>query len=78
MAAVCVTQVTCGVVVLGEEKGGESAVGSVGAKELVHGAQEALGLIESDGALAAEIGLEIGHQEGGGDSFSGDVADNEA
>src|SRR5438034_3448621 len=39
---------------------------------------EALWLIQSDGALAAEIGLQIGHQESSGDSFSGDVADDEA
>jgi len=31
-----------------------------------------------DGALAAEIGLEIGHEESGGDAFAGDVADDEA
>ena len=78
MAAVGVTETACGVVVLSEEQGGESAVGSVIAKELVHGAQEALRLIESDGALATEIGLQIGHQEGGGDALSGDVADDEA
>src|SRR5258706_14474646 len=78
MAAIGIAQAACRVVVFGEEKGGEGAVGSVVAKELVHGAQEALRLIQSDGALAAEIGLQIGHQESGGDSFSGDVADDEA
>ena len=78
MAAVGVAQAAGGVVIFGEEEGGEGAVGSVVAKELVHRAQEALGLIESNGALAAQIGLKIGHQEGGGDAFSGDVADDEA
>src|SRR5467141_252709 len=78
MAAIGITQAACRVVVFAEEKGGEGAVGSVVAKELVHGAQEALRLIQSDGALAAEIGLQIGHQESGGDSFSGNVADDEA
>src|SRR6267143_2038945 len=78
MAAIGITQAACRVVVFAEEKGGEGAVGSVVAKELVHGAQEALRLIQSDGALAPEIGLQIGHQESGGDSFSGDVADHEA
>src|SRR5882762_3545388 len=78
MAAIGIAQAACRVVVFGEEEGGEGAVGSVVAKELVHGAQEALRLIQSDGALAAEIGLQIGHQESGGDSFSGDVADDEA
>src|SRR2546422_7888425 len=78
MAAIGVTQAAGGVVVFGEKEGGERAVGSVVAEKLVHGTQEALGLIESDGALAAQIGLEIGHQESGGDSFSGNVADDEA
>src|SRR5438445_9882576 len=61
MAAVGVAQAAGGVVIFGEEEGGEGTVGSVVAKELVHRAQEALGLIESDGALAAQIGLKIGH-----------------
>src|SRR6267143_2051686 len=78
MTAIGVTQATRSVVIFGEEQGGESAVGSVVAKELVHGAQETLRLIQSDGALAAQIGLKVGHQESGGDSFSGDVADHEA
>src|SRR5712664_1678200 len=78
MTAIGVTQATRSVVIFGEEQGGESAVGSVVAKELVHGAQEALRLVQSDGALAAEIGLKVGHQESSGDSFSGDVADHEA
>jgi len=77
MTAIGVTQAARGVVVFGEEEGGEGAVGSVVTEELVHGAQEALELIECDGALAAEIGLQIGHQESGGDAFSGDVADDE-
>src|SRR5437870_10653007 len=77
MAAVGVAQAAGGVVIFGEEEGGEGAVGSVVAKELVHRAQEALGLIESNGALAAQIGWKVGHQEGGGDACSGNVADDE-
>src|SRR5216683_6755639 len=63
MAAVGVAQTAGSVVVFGEEKSGEGAVRSVVAEELVHGAQETLRLIESDGALAAQISLKIGHQE---------------
>src|SRR5258708_2395825 len=70
VAAVGVAQTAGSVVVLGEEKSGEGAVGSVVAEELVHGAQETLRLVQSDGALAAQVGLKIGHQESGGDSFS--------
>jgi len=76
MAAIGITQAACGVVIFAKEESGERAVRSVVAKELIDGAQETLRLIESDGALAAEIGLEIGHQESGGDAFSGDVADD--
>src|SRR6266851_4759443 len=76
MAAIGVAQAAGGVVVFGEEESGEGAVGSVVAKELVDGAKETLGLIEGDGALAAQIGLKVGHQEGSGDAFSGDVADD--
>src|SRR5260370_37894465 len=65
MAAIRIPQVAGGVVIFGEEEGGEGTVGSVVAKELVHGAQKALGLIEGDGALAAENGLEVCHQESG-------------
>src|SRR6266851_1473930 len=78
MAAIGVTQVANGVVVFGEEECGEGAVRRVVAEELVHGTQKALRLIQSDGALAAQIGLQIGHQESCGDSFSRDVTDHEA
>src|SRR5258708_10477468 len=78
MAAIRVGEADDGIVIFGEEKGGERAVGSIVAKELVHGTEEPLRLIESDGALAAQISLQIGHQESGGDSFSGDVTDHEA
>src|SRR5229473_196685 len=77
MAAIRIAQAAAGVIVFGEEESGEGAVGCVVAEELVDGAKEALGLVEGDGALAAQIGLKIGHQEGGGDAFPGDVADDE-
>ena len=78
MAAVGVTKTAGGVVVFGEEKRGEGGVSGVVAEELIHRAQEAIGLIERDAALAAEIGLKIGHEQGGGDAFAGNVADDEA
>src|SRR6266849_2378185 len=78
MAAIGVAQVARGVVVFGKEESGERAVGRIVAKELIHGAHKALRLVQSEGALAAQVGLEIGHQESGGNSFSGDVADHES
>lgn len=47
-------------------------------EELIDGAEEALGLIEGDGALAAEIGLQIGHEKSGGDALAGNIADDQA
>ena len=78
MPAIGVAQAARLVVVFGEEERGVGAVGRVLVKELVHRPQEALRLIESDGALAAQIRLQIGHQESGGDSLSGNVADHQA
>ena len=78
MAAIGVAQAARGVVKFGKEKGGERAVRSVVTEELVHRAHQTLQLVEGDGALAAHIGLQIGHQEGGSDSLSGDVPDDEA
>jgi hypothetical protein len=57
MAAVDVAEAAAGDMVIGEEEGGEGAVGRVLAEELIDGAEEALRLVERDGALAAEIGL---------------------
>src|SRR5260370_35466213 len=77
MAAIRIAQAAGGVIVFGEEESGKGAVGSVVAEELVDGAKEALGLVEGDGALAAQIGLKIGHQGSGGGTLPGDGADYE-
>ncbi len=65
-------------VVIGEEEGGEGAVGSVLGEELIDGPEEALGLVDGDRALAAEIGLQIGHEKRGGDALAGNVTDDQA
>ena len=78
MAAVGVMQEARRVVIFGEEQRGVGAVGGVFAEELVHGAQEMIGLLVGDGGEAAQIGLQVGHQERGGDSFAGNVRDYEA
>src|SRR6266849_9823207 len=76
MAAVGVSQLAGSVVIFGEEKSSEGAIGGVFPKEPVDGTQEMIRLMLRDGAEAAQIGLQVGHQESGGDAFSGDVADN--
>ena len=35
-------------------------------------------MIQSESRLAAQVGLQVGHEKGGGDSFAGNVADDEA
>src|ERR1700739_703571 len=62
VAAVDVSQAAgCGVI-LREEQCGEGSSGCILAEELIHGAQEALRLVQRDGGLAAQISLQIGHQ----------------
>ncbi len=78
MAAIDVAKAAGGDVVVGEEERGERTVGSVLGKELVDDTKNIFQAILRDGALAAEIGLQIGHEESGGDAFAGDVADDQA
>jgi hypothetical protein len=78
MAAIDVAEAAGGDVVVGEEEGGERAVGSVLREELVDDAKNIFQAIVRDGALAAEIGLKIGHEESCGDAFTGNVGDDEA
>ena len=70
MTAIRVAQALSSVIVFGEEEGGVGAVGRILAKELIHGSQEALRLIQSDSALAAQVRLQVGHQKSGSNSFS--------
>ena len=78
MAAIDVADAAGKFVVLGEEERGERAAGRVFAEELIDGAEKVLRVVTRDGALAAKIGLQIGHEQGRGDPFAGDVADDEA
>ena len=77
MAAVGIADAAGYVVVFGEEKSGESGVSGVVTEEFVDGTQETLRVINGDGALAAKIGLQVGHEKSGSDAFAGDVADHE-
>jgi len=78
MAAVGEAEAARGVVVFGEEERGKGTIGRIFAEQLIDGAEEAERIVAMDGALAAEIGLEIGHEQRGGDAFAGDVADDKA
>src|SRR5882762_2217417 len=61
MPAICVAQMPRVVVVFGKKEGGVSTVLRILVKKLVHRLQEAPRLSQSDGALAAQIGLQIRH-----------------
>ena len=75
MPAIGVAQAPRAVIVFGEEERGVSALNGVLEKELVHRFQKPLRMFQSGGALAAQIRLQIGHQQSRGDSFARDVAD---
>src|SRR5712692_5364972 len=54
MPTIRVAQAPHFVVIFGKDEGGVDVVGRIVVKELVHGSQEALRLIQSDGTLAAQ------------------------
>ena len=77
MAAVDVADAARGVVEFREEQRGEGSVGSIFAEELIDGAEQPA-WIDGHGALAAEIRLQVGHEQRGGNAFARDVADDQA
>jgi hypothetical protein len=66
------------VVVHGDEERGIAVVGGAVKEELVDGTEETRKIVESDGVAAAQIGLQIGHQESAGNSLPGDIGENES
>src|SRR5258706_885136 len=78
MAGISKAEDAGGIVVFAKEERGVRAVRGVFAEELVHRAQETVGLVVGNGAETAQIRLQVGHQECGGDSFAGDVCYDEA
>ena len=61
MPTIRVAQASRFIVIFRKEERGISAVDRIRIKELVHGAQEALRFVQSDGALAAQVRLQISH-----------------
>src|SRR5579863_8376582 len=66
MTAIGVAQTARCVVVVGVKKSGVGAIGRVFAEELIDGAQQALGLIGSNGAETPKIRLQVRHQKSRG------------
>ena len=77
MSAIYITQAPRSVVVLGKEQGGVGVFGRILVKQAIGQLQEALWLIQCDGGLAAQIRLQVGHQERSRDSFSCNIADHQ-
>src|SRR5215831_1787096 len=73
VAAIGIAKEARRVIVLREEERSVIAVRSVFEKQLIHRTQKLVRLLRSVGALAAQIGLQVGHQQRGGHAFPGDV-----
>src|SRR5215469_3699049 len=71
MATVRVAQLACAIIVFGEEESSVIPTGRVFVKQLIHRAKKSLGLFPSRRALAAQSGLEIGHEQSGSNAFAG-------
>jgi hypothetical protein len=78
MSAVGVAEALGIVIVFGKEQRGVGAVYRVLKEQAVRGPEQELGMIQSKGALAAEVGLQVRHEKSGSYAFAGDVADDEA
>src|SRR5271169_5583547 len=78
MAAIDVAEAAAGNMVVGEEERGERTIGRDLREELVDDAKNIFQAIVRDGTLAAQIGLQVGHEERGGDAFAGNIADDES
>ena len=77
MATIHVAKCARSIIVVREEKSRERAIGRVVTEEEIDGLQETLRLIQRKRKLAAEIGLQIRHQESRGNSLSSNISDNE-
>jgi hypothetical protein len=78
MSAVGIAEELGVVIVHGKEERGVGAVDCVLVEHAVYGLQQEFRTIEGDGTLAAQIGLQVGHEESGGDALAGNVANDEA
>src|SRR5690348_6135387 len=73
VAAIGIAQAPRPVIVFGEEERRIHAVERVVVEELIHRSQESFELFHSYGALAAQVGLQVRHQEGCSHPFTSHV-----
>ena len=62
MSAICISQMSCRVVVFDKDQGRVCAFGGVAIEELIHRLQQMFRLVQSDSGLTAQISLKISHQ----------------
>src|SRR4029077_11505514 len=77
MAAINVAQSPRRLVVIGKQKRGVGTVASVVIEQAVHRPEQHFGLIEGQRRLAPQAGLQIRHQQSGGDPLAGNIADDQ-
>ena len=73
MSAIHIAQTTAGIVVIGKEQRGVTAVTAVLIEQLIHGLEQSRQVVQGYGVLAAQVGLEIGHQKSAGYPLARDV-----
>src|SRR5207302_6500663 len=78
MSAIRIAKALGAVIVFRKEERGICAVNCVLVKQIIHRVQQAFRMIQSDGALAAQVCLQIGHEKSSGNSFAGNIADHQA
>src|SRR6516225_3985106 len=77
MSTIGVAQLSCRVVVVGKEKRRVGTVAGVVVEDAVYRSEQYLRPIEGQGRLASQAGLQIRHQQSGGDPLAGDIADDQ-
>src|SRR5580765_1292051 len=77
MSTVSVAQALRLVVIFGKEEGGVGVVGGIVIEQLVDRSQKPLRIIPCDRTLAAQVRLQIRHQEGASDSLPCNVAEHQ-
>jgi hypothetical protein len=77
VTAIGVFELAGDVVIDGEEESGVGVVGGAVEEQLVDGVEKAREIVKRDGVAAAEISLEIGHQQSAGNSLPGNVGKNQ-
>src|SRR5256885_190984 len=78
MSTVGVAQALRRVIIFGEEQSCVRVVGGILIKQLIHRSQQPLRVVPGNGTLAAEVRLQVGHQESARDALPCNVAQHQS